>query len=162
MAPEPPHTRESTRALPAQRQIITFNTSMQFSKALVRSPCTHFLVGLVALFSVASLSGQQTPPVSDGLPQPMNWTAAEDHQNMMDQLGIKTLRPVPSANERAPNHANYEESKAQSLPQPAQRPDLKNGRTVATAEEWWKQRRPRSARTSSAKCWGACPRACPR
>ena len=27
------------------------------------------------------------------------WTAAEDHQNMMDQLGIKALRPGPSGNE---------------------------------------------------------------
>ena len=25
-----------------------------------------------------------------------NWTAAEDHQNMMDQLGIKALRPGPN------------------------------------------------------------------
>ena len=31
---------------------------------------------------------------------------------MMDQLGIKALRPGPSGNEKAPNHANYDESKA--------------------------------------------------
>ena len=32
---------------------------------------------------------------------PLNWTAAEDHQNMMDQLGIKALRPGSSGNETA-------------------------------------------------------------
>ena len=36
-------------------------------------------------------------------PQPLNWTAQQDHQNMMEQLGIKALRPGPSGNENAPN-----------------------------------------------------------
>ena len=34
----------------------------------------------------------------------------------MDQLGIKALRPGPSGNESAPNHANYDESKANPFP----------------------------------------------
>ena len=36
---------------------------------------------------------------------------------MMDQLGIKALRPGPSGNEKAPNHANYDESKANPYPE---------------------------------------------
>ena len=36
------------------------------------------------------------PVIASDLPQPMNWTASQDHQNMMDQLGIKALRPGPS------------------------------------------------------------------
>lgn len=35
---------------------------------------------------------------------------------MMDQLGIKALRPGPSGNESAPNHANYDESLANPYP----------------------------------------------
>ena len=35
---------------------------------------------------------------------------------MMDQLGIKALRPGPSGDESAPNHANYDESKANPYP----------------------------------------------
>ena len=35
---------------------------------------------------------------------------------MMDQLGIKALRPGPSGDEKAPNHANYDESKANPYP----------------------------------------------
>ena len=49
------------------------------------------------------------------------WTAAEDHQNMMEQLGIKALRPGPSGNESAPNHANYDESTANPYPESAGR-----------------------------------------
>ncbi|MBS1854586.1 MAG: hypothetical protein JST11_04415 [Acidobacteria bacterium] len=87
--------------------------------------------GLLALITAAA----QTP-------EPMNWTAAQDHQNMMDQLGIKALRPGPSGNEAAPNHANYDESKANPFPNLPDALTLKNGTKVTTAEMWWKQRRP--------------------
>src|SRR5947209_7573725 len=43
-------------------------------------------------------------------------TAEEDHRNMMEQLGIKSLRPGPSGDEKAPNHANYDESLANPFP----------------------------------------------
>ena len=90
------------------------------------------------------LYGQQysVPADTSGLPQPMNWTAEQDHQNMMDQLGIKALRPGPSGNESAPNHANYDESKANPFPNLPDVLTLKNGEKVTTAEMWWKQRRP--------------------
>ena len=48
--------------------------------------------------------------------QPKNWTVAEDHRNMMDQLGIKALRPAPSGRENAPNPPNYDESTANPFP----------------------------------------------
>ena len=48
---------------------------------------------------------------------PVTFTAEQDHQNMMDQLGIKALRPGPSGNEKAPNHANYDESLANPYPE---------------------------------------------
>ena len=55
------------------------------------------------------------------------WTAADDHQNMMDQLGIKALRPGPSGNEQAPNHANYDEATANPFPILPEVLTLKNG-----------------------------------
>ena len=61
---------------------------------------------------------------------------------MMDQLGIKALRPGPSGNEKASNHANYDEAKANpfiDLPDPL---TLKNGQKVTAAKVWWEQRRP--------------------
>jgi lysophospholipase L1-like esterase len=75
-------------------------------------------------------------------PEPRNWTAAEDHQNMMDQLGIKALRPGPSGNASAPNHANYDESLANPFPQLPDVLTLKNGKKVTSARMWWEQRRP--------------------
>lgn len=66
----------------------------------------------------------------------------EDHENMMRQLGIRKLRPGPSANEKDPNHANYDEALANPFPD---LPDLlttKNGRKVTSAGMWWDVRRP--------------------
>ena len=74
---------------------------MHFPKAV------GFLTLTMAGGLTASLFGQQAP---------VNWTAAEDHRNMMDQLGIKALRPGPSGTETAPNHANYDESTANPFP----------------------------------------------
>ncbi|HLO08853.1 MAG TPA: GDSL-type esterase/lipase family protein [Terriglobales bacterium] len=79
-------------------------------------------------------TGQPLPPT--------NWTAAQDHQNMMDQLGIKALRAGPSGNEKDPNHANYDESKANPYGDLPDALTLKNGQQVTSAEQWWKQRRP--------------------
>src|SRR5580704_8005404 len=70
------------------------------------------------------------------------WTAAEDHQNMMDQLGIKALRPGPSGNEAAPNHANYDPATANPYPNLPDVLTLKNGKKVTTSAVWWNQRRP--------------------
>ena len=63
------------------------------SKNVLRVAALAALAILVCQIS----TGQQSPPE--------NWTAEQDHQNMMDQLGIKALRPGPSGNEKDPNHA---------------------------------------------------------
>lgn len=92
----------------------------------------------------------------------MNWTAAEDHQNMMDQLGIKALRPGPSGNESAPNHANYDESKANPFPNLPNVLTLKNGKKVTTAEMWWNQRRPEIAEDFEREVLGRVPKDVPK
>lgn len=61
---------------------------------------------------------------------------------MMDQLGIRTLRPGANGNEDAPDHANYDESKANPYPVLPDALAMKNGQRVTTPEMWWKQRRP--------------------
>src|SRR5438132_11673110 len=73
-----------------------------------------------------------------------NWTAADDHRNMMEQLGIKTLRPGPSGNEQAPNHANYDEALANPFPNLPDPLTLADGRKVTTAAMWLAERRPQS------------------
>ena len=61
---------------------------------------------------------------------------------MMAQLGINSLRPGPSGNESAPNHANYDEAKANPFPNLPDVLTLESGRKVTTADVWWKERRP--------------------
>jgi lysophospholipase L1-like esterase len=115
---------------------------------------------LLEIFSLPVV-GQQSPPSSTAQ-QPKNWTAAEDHQNMMDQLGIKALRPGPSGNESAPDHANYDESKANPFPNLPEVLTLKSGRKVTTAEMWWKQRRPEIVEDFEREVLGRVPKGAPR
>jgi lysophospholipase L1-like esterase len=88
----------------------------------------------VAVLACQAVSGQQSPPA--------NWTAEQDHQNMMDQLGIKALRPGPSGNEKDANHANYDEVKANPYGDLPDALTLKSGKKVTSAQQWWNQRRP--------------------
>jgi (4-O-methyl)-D-glucuronate---lignin esterase len=79
--------------------------------------------------------------VPSGLPAPRTWTAQQDHQDMMDQLGIKTLRPGPSGNEQAPNHANYDEATANPYPNLPDVLTMKDGRPVKKAAMWSERRK---------------------
>ena len=60
---------------------------------------------------------------------------------MMEQLGIQALRPGPSGDEKAPNHANYDEALANPYPDLPDALMLNNGNKVTTPEMWWEQRR---------------------
>lgn len=99
-----------------------------------------FLSGLVAVLATTAMFAQQ--PAAPAAPEPKNWTTQEDHQNMMAQLGIRKLRPGPSGRENAPNPANYDEATANPFPNLPEVLKLKNGKKVANAKTWWKQRRP--------------------
>lgn len=98
--------------------------------------------GLLTAISCVPALGQQAATAPGAQPQPVKWTAAEDHRNMMEQLGIKALRPGPNGNEKAPDHANYDEDKANPYPNWPDVLTLKNGKKVTSAKAWWKQRRP--------------------
>src|SRR5215831_20179279 len=83
------------------------------------------LLPIAVLAAAAAVHAQFQPPppqpidpakVPAGMPMPKTWTAAEDHQNMMEQLGITKLRPGPSGNEKDANHANYDEATANPYP----------------------------------------------
>ena len=91
-----------------------------------------------------------------------DWTAAQDHQNMMDQLKIKALRPGPSGNESAPNHANYDEALANPYPNLPDVLTLKNGKKVTTAKVWWSQRRPEIIEDFEREVLGRVPKNAPK
>jgi hypothetical protein len=80
--------------------------------------------------------------VAAQLPEAKNWTTAEDHQNMMQQLGITKLRPGPNGNAQpgAPNAANNDEAQANPYPDLPEVLTLKNGRKVTTPAMWNERR----------------------
>ncbi len=90
-------------------------------------------------------------------PAPVTFTAEQDHQNMMDQLGIKALRPGPSGNEKDPNHANYDESKANPFPNVPDPLTMENGQKVTTPAMWREKRRPELIELFSKYVYGRVP-----
>jgi hypothetical protein len=107
------------------------------------------------MVSHAALSQTSSPP-------PVTFTAEQDHQNMMDQLGIKTLRPGPSGNENAPNHANYDESKANPYPNIPEPLTLNDGQKITTPEMWSNKRRPELIEMFSKYVYGRVPNKVPK
>lgn len=91
-------------------------------------------------------------------PKPVNFTAQQNQENMMKQLGIKSLRPGPSGNESAPNHANYDTTKANPCPVLPEILTTKNGRKVTTADMWWKVRRPEIVEDYEREVYGRIPK----
>src|SRR5215472_17278857 len=84
--------------------------------------------------SVAALAQNSAPTT---LP---SFTNEHDQQNMMHQLGIRALRPGPSADEHVPNHANYDESKANPYSNIPDALTLKDGQKVKTPQQWQQRR----------------------
>ncbi len=81
---------------------------------------------------------------------------------MMEQLGIKRLRPGPSGRADATNAANYDPAKANPYPDLPDVLSLKNGQKVANAEMWWKQRRPEIVEDFEREIIGRVPKDVPR
>jgi hypothetical protein len=130
---------------------------------LRRSALTSFpliLSGVASATLLVAASGAvgQTPAQA---PPPVTFTADQDHQNMMDQLGIKSLRNGPSGDEKAPNYANYDESLANPYPNLPDVLTLKNGHKVTTADMWWNQRRPEIVEDFDREVYGRLPKSLP-
>ena len=120
---------------------------------------------IIALFCLVLISFLVTPrfvAAQSAAPPPVTFTSEQDHQNMMEQLGIKALRPGPSGNENAPNHANYDESKADPYPNIPDPLAMNDGRKVTSPEMWWKERRPELVEMFSKYIYGRVPSGVPK
>ncbi len=89
--------------------------------------------------------------------KPVDFTTQQDHAHMMQQLGIKQLRPGPSGDENAPNHANYDEALANPCPELPDALTANNGSAVKTAEDWWQHRRPELVAMFEQEMYGRVP-----
>jgi hypothetical protein len=115
----------------------------------------------LALLAFSSLSAQVLGADSVSSTT-TNWTAADDHKNMMQQLGIKALRPGPSGRSGATNEANYDPAKANPFPNLPDALTLKSGEKVTTADMWWKRRRPEIVEDFEREIYGRVPKNVPK
>lgn len=113
---------------------------------------------LLLLVAAVSRATAQAATLQAGAPL----TAEQDHELMMKQLGIRRLRPGPSGNEAAPNHANYDEALANPYPALPDVLVLKDGKRVTTPAEWRSQRRPEIVEDFEREVYGRVPRDVPK
>ena len=109
----------------------------------------------LVVFCFTNVFGQNNTPA---YAPPVNFTAEQDHQNMMDQLHIKSLRPgADGNNSAAPNAANYDEAKANPYPNLPNPLVMNNGKPVTTAKQWRNKRRPEIVEDFDREIYGRMP-----
>src|SRR5882672_10560354 len=97
-------------------------------------------LGLALLGLVAGVQGRAAGPEAS---PPVELTAEQDHKRLLELLRITSLRPgADGRNPKAPNAANYDESKANPFPSLPDPLVLKSGKKVKTPKVWWQRRRP--------------------
>lgn len=93
--------------------------------------------------------------------KPVNFTTEQDFQNMLDQLGIKSVRRGFDADQSSPYAANYDESKANPYPEIPELMKTNKGRNVKTAKDWWNVRRPEIKEGFESEIYGRVPKNVP-
>jgi len=118
---------------------------------------------MLLVLVVAGGAGLASPQETGKSLPPAVMTAEEDHRRMMKLLGIASLRPGANGNDpKAPNAANYDESKANPYPVLPDPLVLKNGRKVTTARAWWTKRRAEIVEDFDREIYGRVPRVTPK
>jgi len=119
-------------------------------------------VSLILLLSHNALAQVPQRPARNSRAQ-MRRLSAEDHQRMMDLLGITSLRPGRNGmNPQAANYANYDEAEANPYPNLPDPLVLKNRQKVTTAQMWWNQRRPEILEDFNREIYGRVPKDTPK
>src|SRR5215475_3215666 len=106
---------------------ISFNSMMLAIVAL--------LLSSIVILSTAAGQGTSAQTDLSKFPAQVKFTGDGDHKNMMDQLGIKSLRPGANPN----NQTTFDEATANKYPLP-ELMVMKNGRKVTTAKQWLARR----------------------
>jgi hypothetical protein len=131
-----------------------------------------FVLALLPLGSQAFQSSQQPaePAAPKAAPQDrpqptpqqlaIQQASKADHQQMMEQLHIASLRP--GVNARVLGSTNYDEAKANPYPNLPDPLTLKNGKKVTSARMWWDQRRPEIVEDFDREVYGRVPALVPK
>lgn len=84
---------------------------------------------MLSVLLIISLKSAQEPPVK--------LTAEQDHQRLLKELNIASLRPGRDGmNPNAPNYANTDEAKANPYPNIPEALKFKNGKPVKSKKDW--------------------------
>ncbi len=128
--------------------------------------CRASLLPLLLVLSGAPIFAQKPaaapaskPPAFQPTPEMLAIQAAseKEHQRVMDELGIKELRPPVDNTQDSPHPVNYDESKAniyKTLPDPLV---MNDGTPVTTASQWWSKRRPEIVELFDREMYGRTP-----
>lgn len=118
---------------------------------------------LLAIGLLAAGGGRGVGQVAKAEPTspPVVFTTQQDHQNMLEQLGITKLRPGRNAAADAPNAANYDEVQANPYPELPQVLKTEAGEPVDTPELWWNKRRPEIIELLENEVYGRIPESVP-
>lgn len=119
-----------------------------------------FLLSFLLTMMTVHYAVAQGGAASSSAP-PQTFTAEQDQENMMRQLGIRALRPGFSGDEKAPNHANYDEAKANPFPNIPDALTFNDGKKVVTPE-LWQQRRAEIIEGFECCVYGRVPKIVPR
>ena len=96
------------------------------------------LLLFITLFAAVDATGQLSQQARDSINRLNN----EDHQQMMQQLGITALRPGANGNDpNASNAVNYDETKANPFPNLPDPLTFNNGKKVGSANDWLNRRK---------------------
>ena len=112
----------------------------------------------ILLFVQLSSWGQiKRTPEQDSLIAQTNRKTKWDHENMMVQLGITSLRTGASGTATATNAANYDESKAVIFPNLPALLTTKDGLKVSSKKMWERVRRPELFEEFDREIYGRVP-----
>jgi hypothetical protein len=119
---------------------------------------------VVNLIAASATTAQNNAPAGPNTPPaPVQMTANQDHQRIVDLLKMTAVRQGRNGtNPQADNYANYDESKANPYPKLPDPLVLKNGRKVTTPEMWWTQRRPEIVEDFDREIYGRVPNNVPK
>ncbi len=140
-------------------------------------PLCFALTAAIPIFAAAAPESSSTPAagvapkqaplfpwqLSPEERQRLDKLTAEDHADMMAQLGIRKLRPGRNGSNApgTPNQANYDQAKANPYPDYPDALTLKSGAKVTTPDMWWRERRPEIVEDFEREVVGRVPRDVP-
>ena len=117
------------------------------------------ILSALMIFGATSVKAATNTPPAVGTNSGNGTIAAteKDHQNMLEQLGIKSLRRGRDGHANGKNPANYDEAKANPFPDFPDPLTLNDGTRVTTPEMWWQKRRPEILEGFDREIYGRVP-----